>query len=340
MRARFDAYARARRTVVRVLMMLGSKPWVDAGLDFSPSTPGYWDAVDRLVDEANGRGLYVEPCAFADAQIVMPSAEMRHDFVDRFALYCWTHPGLVPQLANEPFKNGWQEADDPALLALAEAFALVAGDRNFSIGDPMDGDNPDASAETTTKLKTLAQRSSIVVLHPDRSFGSDDRWRRWIDHLEGMTDVVHNLAPNAAYVIDEPIGAAPTAIPGRRDNDPDAFVAAQVVALCCGFGFTYHKIDGEISVDALPGFHEVADLLASIPVSPEWIYLNDSWPGAPTEGITWVGKTGKVRNLVRGNQAWTVAYGEADWSSVRWRSGFTPTPIYEGARCHVWKVNQ
>jgi hypothetical protein len=75
-----------------------------------------------------------------------------------------------------------------------------------------------------------------------------------------------------------------------------------------------------------------------VPVSPDWRYLNDSWPGAPTDGITWRGKEGKMRNLVSGDQAWTVAYGEADFDSVKWRAGWTPKLEYAGARVRVWSV--
>lgn len=336
---RFDHYQRAGRTMVRVLGMLGEQNWAAAGLAFSPSTPGYKSACEVLVSEANRRGMYVEFCLFADAQIVMPDAHDRERAVDDLAVFCLVHTGVVPQLANEAFKNGWSEADDPALLALADRLAATLGHRNFSISDPVDGDNPDASAATTARFKTLALHSNIIVLHPDRSYGTDSRWRRWIDHLEGMTDVVNELSHDVSYAIDEPIGAALTEQPGRRDADPDAFIAAQFVALCCGFGFTYHKIDSEIPVAQLPGFYEVADLLARVPTSSDWRYLNDSWPGSPTEGITWIGKEGKMRHLVRGNQAWSVAYGEADWNSVKWRPGFTPSVVYAGQRVMVWTVN-
>ena len=77
-----------------------------------------------------------------------------------------------------------------------------------------------------------------------------------------------------------------------------------------------------------------------MPASPDWTYRNDSWAGAPTDGITWIGRPGKVRSLVRGMQAWTVAYGEADFDSVQWRPGWTPREIYAGPRVRVWAVNQ
>ena len=112
----------------------------------------------------------------------------------------------MAQLANEPFKNGWKNETDPALLELAAVFATSVGHQDFSIGDPLDGSNADSSAETTAEFLSLARHSKIVVLHPDRSYGgSDTRWRRWLDHLEGMTDVVDQLSKGVAYVIDEPI---------------------------------------------------------------------------------------------------------------------------------------
>ena len=156
-----------------------------------------------------------------------------------------------------------------------------------------------------------------------------------------MTDVMGQLAHGVAYQVEEPIGAAPQEIPGRRDSDPDALAAGPFISALCGFGgYTYHKIDSEIGVDALPGFYETADVLALIPCSPDWHYFNDGWAGSPTEGITWVGKEGKMRHLVRGNKAWSIAYGEADYNSVKWRTGWVPRVEYSGQRIRVWSVNQ
>lgn len=338
---RFDAYQRGRRTVVRCLGMLGYDSWVQQGLAFSPSTPGYYEARTAIVAQANARGMYVQWCLFADAQIVMPDHGDRERAVDEFAAFCRQQPGVIPQLANEPFKNGWEEADDPALLALADRFAAAVGHRDFSIGDPMDGDDPDSSAATTAKMITLSHHSNIVVLHPDRSYGTDSRFRRWVDHIEGMTDVVSQLSTGCAYIPDEPIGAGLVSEPGRRDSDPDALVAGEMTAACCGFGgYTYHKIDSEIDVADLPGFYEAADAIARVPRSPEWVYFNDGWTGSPTGGVKWLGLEGKMRHLVCGNQAWSLCYGEADWNSIVWRPGWVPTLVYSGPRVRIWTVNQ
>ena len=227
---RFDAYGRGGRTIVRVLGMLS---WAHRA--FSPRSDGYWDALERVRQLANDRGLYVNLCFFADAQIIVPGEGEREQWLDQFSWFVSEHPGVIAQIANEPFKNGWHSATDPALLALADRLAMNLGHRDFSIGDPVDGDDVDASEETTAKLVTLSENSRILVLHPSRKEGGDNRYRRWVDHLEGITDVMNRMH-GATFVHDEPMGASTHPQPGRRDSDPDAHIAAQMVALCCEVG--------------------------------------------------------------------------------------------------------
>jgi len=338
--ARFDVYAAAQRTVVRIMGMLGHSSWQALGLAFSPDSPQYWDALDRVVTLANSRGLRVELCCFADAQVVVPDANRRREWMRRFAAFIRERPGVIPQVANEPFKNGWSEADDPALLELAEILAGELGHRDFSIGDPMDGDDADASAETTAKLVTLATRANISVLHSSRKEDAD-RYRRWVDHLEGITDVLAKLRAGVAFVHDEPMGAGPVRAHGTRDIDPDAFVAAQMTAACCGLGYTYHwRPEEGVAVEQLPGLLSSA-FLADVPCSPDWRYLNDSWAGSPTRGVRTIGKPGKIRSLVNGNRAWTLAYGELDYDSIVWLPEFSARElVYNGACAKVWKINQ
>lgn len=339
--ARLDRYAACGRTVVRVLGMLGDPSWVLRNLACSPRAPGYWDALDRVGALVNARGMYVNFGIFADAQIVVPDAGERREWMYRFGAFLRDRPGFIPQCANEPWKNGWDASTDGALLALADVLGSELGHHDFSIGDPQEGVEDVGAA-----FETLARHSSILVIHPDRdSHGQEAvRWRRWVDHLEGFTELPPVSNRDAALVLDEPNGASRSYQDGRRENDPDAFVAGQVAAACAGFGFTYHWIPEEPNqwpVDELPGLTpDVAAILAQIPCSPDWQYKNDSWPGAPTDGIAWTGKTGKLRHLVNGDRAWSVAYGEANFDSVRWRPGWTPREVYAGPRVRVWAVNQ
>jgi hypothetical protein len=258
---RFDRYKKAGKTMVRVLGMLAADSWVSAGLDFSPRTPGYADARELLVAQANARGMYVKLDLFADAQIAVPSAaERRAMVVEQFVPFCVSHPGVFPGLANEPYKNGWTSATDPELLALAEDFAAAVGHRDFTIGDVGD-DDAEASPEIAAKMAEVARHCNVVAWHPSRSFDlNDKRWRRYLDHLEGVTDLISQWRPGVALFVEEPIGAALQAVPGRRDNDPDAFVAAHFISLLCGFAaYTYHW-PGELDVDQLPGFLEAIDV--------------------------------------------------------------------------------
>jgi len=333
--ARFDVYAAARRTVVRIMGMLG---W--QGLSFSPDNAQYWQALERVVTLANDRGLHIELCCFADAQVVVPDANRRREWIRQFGGFIRQHPGVIAQVANEPFKNGWSEADDPALLELAEILAGELGHRDFSIGDPMDGDDPDASAQTTAKTVTLAMRANVVVLHSSRKEDSA-RYRRWVDHLEGVTEILPSLRTGVAFVHDEPMGAGTVRVDGKRDVEPDAFIAAQMTAACCGLGYTYHWIPEEGGlVEQLPGLLS-STFLADVPCSPDWRYLNDSWPGSPTHGVRTIGTPGKIRSLVNGNQAWTLAYGDIDYDSIAWTPPFSARElVYDGARAKVWKINQ
>jgi len=332
MDARFDVYQRAKRTIVRTMAMLN---W--NGYAFSPRSVGYWSALDTVYHAAIDRGMNLELCLFADAQQIVPDVELRKAWLQQFADFIIGRPGIVPQLANEPFKNGWTGATDPALLELADLLAERLGHRHFSIGDPQDGDDPDASAETTAALVELSHHSLCTVMHPSRAEGDSSRWRRWVDHLEGFTDVIHQQAPGTALSLDEPMGAALTYQSGRRDNDPDAHIAAEMVAKCCGFGYTYHYLCEEVPDAAqLPGLLAMAPFIDQVPVDPGWSYRNDSWDGSPTHGYRVTGKDGKVRSMVNGSSFWTVAYGELDFGSINWVRPPQET-VYDGARCKIYR---
>lgn len=337
---RFERYAACGRSVVRILGMLGDPSWVARDLAFSPRDTGYWEATARVVDLANSLGMYVKFALFADAQIVMPNHSEREAAVRAFAEFCAARPGILPSLSNEPYKNGWSSAVDPALLSLADLFSRLVGHRDFSIGDAGD------SALLADRFEEQSHHCNCLDVHPDRvQPANDKRYRRWIDHLEGFSELPSVSNRDAIIDEEEPIGVHPRFDPGRRESDPDAMVAGMVAALCVCYPFTYHWIPeeaGQFDVESLPGLTpEVGAMLAQIPQDPSWVYKNDGWPGSPTSGIVWSGAEGKVRHLVQGRKAFSVAYGEADFDhAVRWNAGWSPRVIWSGARVRVWAVNQ
>lgn len=350
--ARLEAAARARLTNVRVFAQAFYL------FDLTPAQESYNEALDFVLTEANTRGLYVDLCVFPDAQILQPTAAARVAVLRALTARLASHPGVIWELANEPWQNGWASATDPALLALGEQLAAALGHRDFILGDPRDGDNVDASLETIEELKTLAKRSTILALHSSRKGGANPdgtaRLRRHVDHLEGFVDAVGAAEKAAgakrAGVHVEPMGAAsvqrvplPNGRTYEREPDPDVTLAAALTAQFAGLGFTYHRIATQDQ--GTPGLDRWA-AFADVP-SDGCRYLNDSWPGAATKGFTWRG--GKVRSWVCGDRAWVLAYGFAPAGEVTWANGFVPVRVIDespaddaqpGSKIRVWEARR
>jgi hypothetical protein len=297
---------------IRVLMMAENL------FQLAPSMPNYWEALTRAVNLANERGLYVELCIFADAQMVMPNHQARLEFAKQVADYTRDWPGVIYQLSNEPMKNGWQSATDPELLQIAQNTTFSAP---FSIGDPSDYVTDPATGEPLrSELEKLGRRSPILVLHGERKY-QDSRFAGWVDHLKGFDEVYDN--PEQDYRIhDEPMGAAAEFINGRRDNRPDAHRAAALVCAVLGIGFTFHYISAQS--DATPGL-DGQSIASAIPQTPDYHFKNAGY-GSVLKFTGW----DKIRTTDNGVEAWAVAYGHPNVQrTIEWASGWKPTVYYE-----------
>jgi hypothetical protein len=319
---RIDAHARDKRTIIRIFgNIAGNLGPVDH------RSPGYWDALDRTCRLVNDRGIYVELNCFGAAEFIQDD-DMYRALVIAYGEFARARPGVVIRLANEPYKNGWTDADDPRLLALADLLASVLGHRDFAIGDPAE--------ENLGVLKQTLEHCNIGMTHPSRlDDPNDPRWRRWLDHLKEGADILRQLRSGATLVFDEPMGAG-RRIVGKRDDDPDAHLAAMVIARLEGCGYTYHWLpeEGAFAVDSLPGLRAFASFADQLPHG--WTFSTS----APVAGIRWAGKEGKTRNAINGGEAWSIAYGEADWPSLAWNSGWSATEVYRGARVLVSRVRR
>jgi hypothetical protein len=311
--------------------------------DLDARQAGYLDAVDRALTLNAEAGMYTELVVGVDAH-GLTAAERRAFLVallDAFG----GRPEVLWQLSNEPWQNGWSGTDDPELLALAELTASILGHRDFSIGDPRDGDTVDASAATVEAAARLAQYCNVIPIHSSRKGGATsepDRWRRWIDHLEGFFDIVEaarRLNPDVVGVHGEPMGhASQQWVPlanGRtyeREYDPEVALAAAATSAAIGVPYVYHYISEQD--DGTPGLDLLGRYLSDVPVGPGWRYQNDSWPDAATRGFTWTG--GKVRTWTNGARALVLAYGLTK-GELTWANGFQPVaPVrYDGARVQL-----
>ncbi len=329
-RARLDKAKAANLTFVRVLGMASIL------FHLTPDDPGYDAAVAYVLAQAASRGLYVEFVIFADAQILYPSESVRQALLAR-VVKAHNGPGVLWAVANEAFKNGWQEADDPKILALAETLAGLVGHRDFVISDPVDGDNPDVSAQTLQRSITIARHTNIVVIHDSRKGGSapsDGRWRRWVAHLESFADLVSQVKSAVGHDVsgihEEPMGAA-SVCTATRECDGDAMLAGTLTGVFSGIATLYHYI--AIQDPATPGLDNIGAVLARVPVSGH--YLNDCIGDSPSCGFSgW----DKVRWWITGNSAVGIAYG-ATPGAIKYRGGWHETgTLYSGPHARVIQV--
>lgn len=293
-----------------------------------------------MVELVAATGSRAELVIFCDAQDM--AQEDRDFFLQALVTEFQHNAAVIFQIANEPFKNGWSGALDSKLLTHAETVASILGHRDFSIGDPQDGDDEDASAETMRECVELAKRSNIIVIHSSRAGDaqpSGERFRRWIDHMEGFYDIIaecHKVNPNAWGCHDEPMGfaAAPQVAGHVRETDPEAALAGELTAQMIGCGFTYHYIS--FQNDGTPGLDLLSQFTNHLSPDPSWSYRNDSWGGSASHGYTgW----GKVRTWTNGAHAVVLASG-ASRGSITWANGFNPDQtLFDGAHVALYATN-
>lgn len=309
--------------------------------------PGYWEAADRLYELAVEYGFYVNIVVLVDVNDVSDSEResFLHSWVERYG----KHQATILSLTNEPYQNGFEDVLDDRLIDYAGWVRDFLGHRDFIIGDAKDGDDLDASKETTEQSIEVARHVNIIVLHNSRMGGCevqpDGRLRRYIDHLEGFYDImreVHKVNRGACGFHEESMGhASQRWVPlgnGKtyeREYDPDCAVAAALTSEFAELAYCYHYISEQD--DGTPGLEDIGRILQHFPAG--WQYRNDSWAGSCTRGMTWVG--GKARSYCQtdGPNAGQLGYGTNN-GDVTWANGYSPDEaLYETSKCKVYKAS-
>jgi hypothetical protein len=267
-----------------------------------------------------------------------------------FVMACvdrWGHrPDMTLQLFNEPGLRDQaivSGADDPDLLRLADRVADRLGHRDFLIGDVLDDDNPDASADIVARYVTIAKHANILNRHPSRKGDAQpdgDRFRRWIDHQEGSYDIVseaRKVNSDAWMWIDEAMGFAgsPVVAGHVRETDPEAAVAGEATALAAECGWCFHYIsEQDDNVEAC--LAQLGPVTEQFPADPSYAYHNDSWQGSATRGFT---PGGKMRSLVNGRDGVVLGDGTVK-PSPTWANGYGPDgQLFNGAHVDIWHVS-
>ena len=206
-------WARAERlNVVRVLLM--------AQHLFKLAPEAGRAALPRLLELAKERGIAVEIVAFADTKDVAVDYEAHIREVGRIADEKGN--GFV-EIANEP----GHPTQDARLhdAAFAKRLADLVPDRVIvALGSVEDGEGYSAG--------------DYATFHFPR--GQKD----W-DHVLSLSDGARRVRELKKPVVsDEPIGAGPEYLPGRRDNEPSRFAAAAALTRLAGMAATFHYEGG------------------------------------------------------------------------------------------------
>ena len=304
--AYLDWAARNQLTVVRVLTM--------ARHLFTLSPEEGRTALPRLLEMASTRGLYVEVVALADTAAIPVELDGHVKAIGTIAA---EHANALIEIANEPgHRTQHPDVHDAGRLKALAAFVpdevLVAlGSAEYG-SDFAGGDyatfhfRRDPRADGWGHVLRLAEGAKLV-----------SRWRKPV-------------------VSDEPIGAGPRFVAGRRDNEPARFGAAALLTRLAGM---------------YPTFHYEGGLLAKIPSGPElealqaWLHGLRTAEGVPLKGTEFVQgehvsaiarSTGARAAFARvGKQeAWLLLVDPRPQASAEWTAGWRQDGRWEapGAR--------
>lgn len=184
-------------------------------------------ALPRLLTLAAERGVHVEVVALADTLEFEPAALDAH--VAAVGKIAAAHANALVEIANEPFHHTQHPSlHDRATLARLAALVpdevLVAYGSGRTIDDSPDGESGGGD---------------YVTVHTPR--GGDDPWNHVRELADGAALVARYGRP---VVSDEPIGVAPEASRGRRDNSPERLRAAALLTRMTGMHATFHYEGG------------------------------------------------------------------------------------------------
>jgi hypothetical protein len=292
-----DWAAKHKLTVVRVLLM--------AHHLFQLSPDEGVRALPRLLDLANARGLYVEVVAFADTAEIKLDHE-RH--VKAIADIVTGHGNALVEIANEP----WHPTQDTRLHDPAYAKRLA---------DLIPATVPVALGSAETDAGYAAGR--YATWHSPRETGNSG-WQHVRSVVDGAKLLIEWRKP---VVSDEPIGAGPVLIPGRRDNDPERFRAEAVLAGLIGFGLTFHyeaglhaKIPEGRERECFMAWREGAELTGPPPARPRRI-IGPSTDESPVRSAP--SPAAGTFVLLDSENAWVIGTDTDSFVEPEWKPGWT-----------------
>lgn len=297
---RYLAWAqREQLTVVRVLAM--------AKHLFELSPQAGRQHLEDLLRRAAARGLYVEVVALADTADIAVSLEEQ---VRAIGAVAERHPNAIVEIANEPY-HATQRREVNDLKGLAALLSAVPEIVPVAVGA---ADEPGGIVA-----------GDFVTHHFPRSSGAEG-WGHVRDLVLGRDMLARLRKP---VISDEPIGAGPATIPGRRDAEPARFEAAALLTRMIGMGATFHY-EGGLQARVPEGqeldcFRAWQAAWRHLPADIEsaGVFRLTGEPGAATARVEGAGIG--PWEVQKGPEAWLLIARPASEVAVHWAEGWHET---------------
>jgi hypothetical protein len=278
-------------TVVRVLTMAKHLFQLNPGDGLK--------ALPRLLALTSERGLIVEVVALADTADLQPDLSQH---IKAVAAIAAAYPNAVVEIANEP----WHPTQDPRLHdpAFVRALAdLVPAQVPVALGSIEGGDG-------------YAAAGRYATWHSPRSNDAEN-WGHVVALADGAALLTKWQKP---IVSDEPVGAAETLDPGRRDNDPRRFAAAAATTTLAGLGATFHyeaglqaRIPSGRELECFQAWSKGLDAVAGLPPGGRFLTDGDLVSVADVSGAR------AVFGRLHDREVWVVLVDPGE-ARVEWKA--------------------
>ena len=346
-------------TVVRVILTLDGDYWTRSplgGRSFrsAPDMPGYWIAVDRLVELTQREGLYlrvvffgaVEPFGgtwYPDRRDVW-SGDVRARG-EAFALEAATRladaSNVVFELANEPGQIGMRDSFDD-LIALGRAVKARAPGRLLG-GGAADGPNDQ-------DVRMAVEPFDYVDAHVERLMGMGGF--EWVKRTGEYAPIdQEHVAKRMPFISGEPVNFGEARADGRTgDVERSAAVAFAygAVSRARQYNATYHY-DGGLWTTSPAAITKtsIGCFMAALDAYPmttdsKWrghwnvdqgnYWRRDVWPGSDDDRVV-------MEHVTRGRGPWR-AFGSGRYSVLfpfvpqwNWQANVTLHPVTQVAMC-------
>jgi hypothetical protein len=243
----------------------------------------------ELLNEAAARGLYVEVTAITD------SRDGGYDPADHFraiARIAEQGTNAILEVANEPYHGTQADAIHSAetLLALGRQSSLP-----FALGAAQDDESVEMGG------------GSFVTAHLDRG---RDKWNqvRRVRELAVLGDTTRKPVVN-----NEPIGAAESSQPGRRESDPAFFFCMGALNRVFEVAGVFHSeaglnatLPGPVQQACAEAFVEGSRI---VPSEDRLAFKNATWADSPVVKARFDETIIRAYTGVGGSAAWTVLVG-------------------------------